>query len=114
MPATLLKKATIYAQKHRSGNVTWIVFVGKKNNGKKDLRRFSSEPEAQAFMNEWNLQLANQNLSGLHDLTAVAKHEVLAAIKKLELVGAKLPEAIDFFLKFAHPAKGKISVRDAV
>jgi|GEM_PF-5938106 hypothetical protein len=47
MPKPLLKRATIYSQKHRSGNLTWIVNVGKKINPKFDLRRFANKEEAE-------------------------------------------------------------------
>lgn len=114
MPTQLVKKATIYPQKHRSGNVTWIVNVGKQINGKNDLRRYEIKEEAESFRDEWNLKLANQNLSGLQDLNSISRHEILAAVQKLELVDATLPEAVDFFLKFARPSKGKIQVDEAI
>jgi site-specific recombinase XerC len=113
MTKRLAKKATIYSQKHRSGNLTWIVHVGKNVTGKNDLRRFESQQEAENFKNEWNLKLVNQNLPELQDLNSISRHEILAAVKRLELVDATLPEAVDFFLKYARPSKGKIKVEDA-
>jgi integrase len=114
VPSPLLKKTTIYPQKHRSGNVTWIVHVGKKINGKADLHRFKHKADAEAFHNEWNLKSARNATPDLADLQGVARHEILAAVGKLKLVHATLTEAVDFFLRFGRPPRGKISVEQAV
>jgi hypothetical protein len=114
VPKQLVKRATIYPHKHRSGNVTWVVNVGKKINGKSDLRRFNSQQDAQHFQAEWNLKLVDQKTDVLADLQGIARHEVLAALAKLKLVGATLNEAIDFFLKFGRPPRGNVSVQEAI
>lgn len=114
MPHKLVKKANLYPQKHRSGRLTWIVNVGRRINGKPDLRRFTSQHDAKTFQAEWNLKLIDQNTEVLADLQGVARHEVLAALGKLKVVGATLNEAIDFFLRFGRPPRGSVSIQQAV
>ncbi len=79
-----------------------MVKVGKKINGNADLRRFRTKEDGEAFKNEWNLKLAESNTPDLADLQEVTRHEVLAALAKLKLVGPTLTEAIDFFLRFGR------------
>ena len=66
----------MWLQKHRSGNVTWKVLIGKKNDGKADIRSFGTQPAATTFQNEWNSKLAAQNTNGLADLSTLARAEV--------------------------------------
>jgi hypothetical protein len=68
VPRPLVKRATIYPHKHRSGNVTWVVNVGKKINGKADLRRLESGQDCGNFQSGWNLQLIDQGTDVLTDL----------------------------------------------
>jgi len=68
VPKPLVKRATIYPKKHRSVNVTWVVNVGKKINGKEDLRRFKSAQDAKHFQSEWNLKLADQTSADLIEI----------------------------------------------
>ena len=114
MPAPLVKKAAVYSHKHRSGNVTWVVHVGKRIDGKPDLRRFQTRDDAGLFEKQWNLKLLNDRAGRLADLQGVARHEVLAALGKLEVVGATLGEAVDFFLKFGRPPRGNVTIGKAV
>jgi integrase len=108
------KKATVYPQTHRSENVTWIVNVGTKQDGKADLRRFTTEEQATIFQKDWNAKLIGQNPAGLYDLSTLSRHEVLLNLEKLKEYGATLSEAVDFFLKHARPEKGKIAVAEAI
>src|SRR5216684_1763015 len=109
MSATLhVNKARMWPQKHRSGNVTWKVQVGKKNDGKPDIRTFGTEALAKSFYHDWNAKLVTGNTNGLTDLSTLARAEVLAALAKLEAFNATLPEAVDFFLKHARPERGTI------
>lgn len=114
MPASLLKKATLYPQTHRSGNQTWVVNVGRQTDGKPDLRRFETRDDAEFFQKAWNLKLVNEKGAGLADLQSVARHEVLAALGKLEAVGSTLGEAVDFFLKFGRPPRGNTAIKEAI
>ncbi len=114
MTVARISKARYWHQKHRSGNVTWKVFVGKKNDGKSDVRSFPTEAEAKAFCDEWNVKLVEQNTSGLADLSTLARHEVLGALAKLEAFNATITEAVDFFIKYARPERGSIITEDAV
>ena len=110
----LVSKARLWPQKHRSGNVTWKVYVGKKNDGKPDVRSFETKALAESFRNEWNVRLVNSNTSGLGDLSTLARAEILLAIRKLEAFNATLPEAVEFFIKHARPERGTISIKDSV
>jgi len=109
-----IQKARIWPQKHRSGNVTWKVQIGKKNDGKADIRSFARENEAKQFQLEWNSKLVAKKKDFLTDLNQVARTEILAALAKLEANGATINEAVDFFLKFARPAKGQITITEAI
>ena len=111
---THVAKARMWPQKHRSGNVTWKVQVGKKNNGQPDIRSFPTEKEARVFYDDWNAKLVTGNTNGLADLSTLARAEVLAALAKLDAFNATLTEAVDFFLKHARPARGTITVEDAL
>jgi hypothetical protein len=108
------KKANIYSKKHRSGNVTWCVNLGKKIGGKPDVRNFKTEAQAKNFAGEWNLQLITRNNPGLSDLSDVQRHEVLGAIGKLKAFGATLPEAVEFFIMHARPPKPNVTIMRAV
>lgn len=37
--------------------MTWVVNIGKKINGKEDLRRFKNQQDARNFQSEWSLKL---------------------------------------------------------
>jgi len=114
MPLPLFKKANVYSKEHRSGNLTWCVNVGKKIDGKKDIRNFESKAEAQNFAREWNLTLASQNKPGLSELSNISRHEILAAVAKLKEFRATLSEAVEFFLKYARPPKGNVTITEAL
>ena len=108
----LSKEQQIYPHKHRSGNVTWVVNVGKKINGKEDLRRFKSEQDAKHFQSECKTHRPNSDV--LTDLQGVARHEVLATLGKLKVVGATLNEAVDFFLEFGRPPRPGVSIEQTI
>ncbi len=114
MPMLRAKKANLYAKTHRSGNQSWCVNIGRKADGKADVRSFPSRKEAENFFNEWNLKLVQQSPHGLSDLNSIQRHEILAAVKKLEAFNATIPEAVDFFLKYSRPDKGEITVAEAL
>lgn len=114
MNTARLAKARLYPQKHRSGNVTWCVVVGKKNNGADDIRRFASEEEARNFKTDWNLKLATRDTNGLLDMNEISRTEVMAAMAKLTAFEATITEAVDFFIKHARPTRGRITVEQAL
>ena len=60
-----IAKARIWPQKHRSGNVTWKVRIGKKNDGKDDIRSLSSEEHPRNFHDDWNAKIACDNKDAL-------------------------------------------------
>src|SRR5689334_22331234 len=104
----------MWPQKHRSGNVTWKVLVGKKENGRPDVRSFDTEESAAHFRQEWNGKLLTKDAQGLADLSNLARTELLAALAKLDAYGATIAEAVDFFIKYAKPTKAKITTEEAV
>jgi hypothetical protein len=111
---TLVQKARMWPQKHRSGNTTGKVQVGRKQDGKPDIRSFPTEESASQFRQEWNGKLVAKNAQGLADLSNLARTELLAALAKLDANGATITEAVDFFIKYAKPVNGKISTQEAV
>lgn len=114
MNATFATKAWFWTQKHRSGNISFKVQVGKTNLGKPDIRTFHTEAEAIAFRDDWNAKLVTRDTNGLVDLNTVQRAEVLLALARLADFNASLGEAVDFFLKHARPERGQITVEDAV
>lgn len=108
------KKARIYPQKHRSGNTTWKVFVGKKEDEKDDLRNFSTEQDALAFAEEWNKNLQDNNAEGFAELNEVTRKEFMLALAKLKRVGAGILEAVDFYIKHARPTAGPMKVSKVI
>jgi site-specific recombinase XerD len=104
----------MYPQKHRSGNTTWKVRVGKKNDGNDDLRNFDTEQEATAFMQNWNAKFLSGNTNALSDLSALQRADILAAVERLKPYGATVPEAVDFFIRYAKPERGTITLKEAV
>jgi integrase len=94
--------------------VTWKVKIGKTIDGKFVLKSFNTEQDAETFMLDWNAKLVNGSSSGLNDLDAVTKHEVLAALERLRKFNATLPEAVEFFIRHARPEQGQITIAAAV
>src|SRR5262249_40058400 len=90
------------------------VGVGKKINGKLDLRRFKTREDAENFQKEWNLKLLESNTAELADLQGISRHDVLAAIGRLKVVGATLAQAVDFFLRFGRPPRGKPTIEEVI
>jgi hypothetical protein len=60
MSLAQIQKARAWPQKHRSNNVTWKVQVGKKNDGKPDIRSFATQEEAEQFKEDWNTKLVGR------------------------------------------------------
>lgn len=108
------KKATIYPKTHRSGKVTWYVTLGKNFDKKKAYRLFKTKEEAENYASDWNLALSGEGKLTLDNLGEISKHEILAAVEKLKIYNASIPEAVDFFLKYARPPKGQISTKEAL
>ena len=79
-----------------------------------DLHRFNTREVAEHFQKEWNLKLAENNTPDLADLQGVARHQILAAVGKLKVVGATLDEAGEFFLRFGRPPRGKTTIEQVM
>lgn len=103
----------IYPKKHRSGNVSWVVNVGAVD-GK---RRFSTFPSREAAEHHRAKLIENQALKSqavLADLTKLQGARVRLALERLEPYEASILDAVDFFIKFAKPPKGRISIQEAM
>jgi integrase len=91
------------------------VFLGTIN-GKKKYRQFSSQTDADTFVNQGNVEIqANiykESIGDLGELMSV-RYEALNCLNRLKLVGASLTDATDYFLKFAKPINGAITIKDA-
>lgn len=110
---TPIKEAKLYEVKNRSGSITYRVdFVG--GDGKRVARGFEEKAKAEQFQKVINGKLASQKMAQAMDLAGVHRHEILAAVDKLEKAGATIAEAVDFFLKYGRPPAGDITVSDAV
>ena len=83
----------MWPQKHRSGNTTWKVQVGKKNDGAPDVRSFPTEEAARAFHDDWNTKFVSGNTNGLTDLSTVAQAEPRALVVSLDARERETPTA---------------------
>src|SRR5436853_2254954 len=103
----------IYQKTHRSGNIGWVVSLGRVK-GKRKFRSFRSREEAQAFRAKCLANAALNNPVVLSDMSELGRAEVRLAIEKLKPYEANINDAVTFFLKHAMPAKGKITIQEAM
>ena len=57
---------------------------------------------------------ALQSPAALSDLTTLAAASVRLALERLEPYEASLLDAVDYFIKFAKPPKGKVTIQEAM
>jgi hypothetical protein len=91
MSLAQIQKARIWPQKHRSGNVTWKVYIGKKNDGKADIRSFDMQEEAKHFHDEWNAKLVAKKKDFLADLDRFTRAALLAALPQRQICRPNQP-----------------------
>jgi len=103
----------IYEKTHRSGNKGWVVSLGVIN-GKRKFRSCSTLDEAQGVKAECEEKQALKNPVALSDLDELGRAAVRHALEKLKPYDATITEAVDFFVKFAKPPKGKITIQEAM
>ncbi|HWL51223.1 MAG TPA: tyrosine-type recombinase/integrase [Chthoniobacteraceae bacterium] len=103
----------IYERTHRSGNKGWQVSVGMVN-GKRKLKSCRTLEEAEYFRGQLIEKNALQNPAALSELDEVGKASVRHALTRLTAYDASLSEAVDFFLKYAKPPQGKITIQEAM
>ena len=107
------REAKIYPRKLPSGNTSYRVDLGMIH-GKRVTKDFKTEIEAQRFASKANTDLHTRNLGALQDLAATARYDILAALERLKPFNVTVRDAVDFYLRYAKPAKGTITVDDAV
>ncbi len=107
------REAKIYARTLPSGNTTFRVDMGTVN-GKRTTKDFRHEVEALKCKAQWDTEIQRRNLGALQDLAAVNKREILLAVERLLPFGVSVLQAADFYIRFAMPPKGPITIEDAV
>jgi hypothetical protein len=103
----------IYKKTHRSGNVSWLVNAGKAD-GKRRLPAFKTREAAEHYRARLLERKALQSPSALSDLTTLAAANVRLALERLEPYEASLLDAVDYYIKFAKPSKGKVTIQEAM
>jgi integrase len=103
----------IYERKHRSGNPGWQVSLGMVN-GKRKFQPFTTLEAAQTFKAQCEEKQALSNPAALSDLDALGRAAIRHALEKLKPYDATITEAVDFFIKFAKPTKGKVTIQEAI
>jgi integrase len=83
-------------------------------NGKRKFRSFSTKEEAELFRAKRDEAAALANPEALSDLSELGKAAVRHGMEKLKVYDATISEAVDYFIRFAKPPKGKISIQEAM
>ena len=103
----------IYERTHRSGNTGWMVSLGTVK-GKRKFKSFSTREEAELFKAHCMEKNALKNPAALSELDELGKAAVRHAQAKLAPFDSTINEAVDFFLKFSKPPKGKLTIQEAI
>ena len=103
----------IYERTHRSGNKGWIVSLGMVQ-GKRKFKSFSTIEEAQQYKAQCEEKQALKTPNALSDLNELGCAAIRHALEKLKPFEATITEAVDFFIKYAKPPKGKITIQEAM
>lgn len=90
-----------------------MVSLGKVK-GVRKLKSFSTLEEAQIFQARCEEKNALKNPAALSDLDELGKAAIRHAQAKLGPFDSSINEAVDFFIKFAKPPKGKITIQEAM
>jgi integrase len=108
------KKAfPIYRKRHASGNIGYRVDMGMLK-GKRVYRHFPTEEKATAFQMKCREAEARNRPVELHDLSEIRRHEVLAALAKLDAHNANISTAVDYYLKHARPANAHARIGEVM
>jgi len=103
----------IYPKTHRSGNKGWVVSLGMVE-GKRKFRSCTTLEEAQRVKAECEEKQALKNPAALSDLDQLGRAAVRHALEKIKPFDATITEAVDFYVKFAKPPKGKVTIQEAM
>lgn len=102
--------------KNKNGSTYYRAYLGVIN-GKKRYRQFKNKSDADAFVHQSNVELSakvyKESIGDLGELMSV-RYEALSCINRLKAVGASLTEATDYYIQYAKPINGTISIGDAV
>ena len=82
--------------------------------GKLKLPAFTTRDEAEKYRAALLERKALEVPAELSDLTTLAAANVRLALTRLQPYKASILEAVDFFIKFAKPANGKVSIKEAM
>ncbi|MEA3212906.1 MAG: hypothetical protein QOE70_5963 [Chthoniobacter sp.] len=106
------REAKIYRRSLPSGNTTFRVDMGTVN-GKRRTKDYRHEVEALKCKAQWDAEIQQRNLGALQDLAAVNKREILLALERLAPFNASILDVADFYIRYAMPPKGPITVEEA-
>ena len=86
------------------------------NHENKGQIRFASVQErrrCRGIQKRLEPKLAKNDTPDPADVQGVTRHQVLAALGKLKVVGVTLTEAVGLFLRFGKPLRGKATITQA-
>jgi integrase len=100
---------------HKNGSTYYRLYLGTIN-GKMKYRQFKSRVDAETFQYQASVeQQANvykESIGDLGELMSV-RYEALNCLHRLKAVGATFTDAIDYYLKYAKPINGAMTIKDA-
>jgi len=105
-------KAKIRPTQTRKGAPRYQVDFGKVN-GKRKILSFSNLEAAEAVSREFDATL-EKSPALVADVLGVAKHEVLAAMQKLQPFGVSIGEVVDYWIRTARPVGGILTLKEGL
>jgi integrase len=105
-------KATIKRPGKKQKEVWWKVTVPEHGGGRK-RRFFKEESDADTFIEQQSIQLANFGTASL-SISDKLRVEAVACAERLKAQGATLSQATDFYLDHLAASINSVSVADAV
>lgn len=102
----------IYEKTHRSGNCSWVVSLGLVS-GKRQFRAFPSREQAEHFRAA-AIETASKQSESFADLSELARASLRVTLEKLKPYDVTLPEVADFYIKYAKPPGGKITIQEGM
>lgn len=102
----------IYRRTHRSGQVGYLVDLGKVN-GKRDRRSFSTKQAAEVFAAQARVNKMNEGAAAFA-LSADTRTEVAKSMVKLKPWNATITEAVDYYVEHVLRYRNAPIVADIV
>ncbi|MEI8309656.1 MAG: site-specific integrase [Verrucomicrobiota bacterium] len=113
---SLTKKArqsgAIRQHETKTGKTYWLVDLGRKN-GKRLRSYFKTKKEAETFLEQKAIELANQGTQAL-SIAPGLRMEALECDRRLRKVGASLSVATDFYLQNSGASHADQSLEDSI